>query len=91
LRQDLDAGEAEAIALAVEIEADWLLMDERLGRETARHFGRRCVGLVGILHSAKQHGYLEALRPLLDQLRDVAGFRISPALYMQVLHDADEL
>lgn len=39
LRQELDPGEAEAIALAVEINADWLLMDERLARQTARHFG----------------------------------------------------
>lgn len=53
LRQDLDAGEAEAIALAAEIQADWLLMDERLGRETARHFGLRYVALVGILSAAK--------------------------------------
>ncbi len=39
LRQDLDAGEAEAIALALETKAELLLMDERLGRETARHMG----------------------------------------------------
>lgn len=91
LRQDLDAGEAEAIALAIEIEADWLLMDERLGRETAHHFGLRYVGLVGILSAAKQRGDIRALRPLLDRLRDVAGFRISSALYEQVLRDAGEL
>lgn len=91
LRQDLDAGEAEAIALAIEIQADWLLMDERLGRGTAQHFGLRYVGLVGILSAAKQRGDLKALRPLLDRLRDVAGFRVSSALYEQVLRDAGEL
>ena len=39
LRQDLDAGEAEAIALALEVGAELLLMDEHLGRETGRHLG----------------------------------------------------
>ncbi len=91
LRQDLDSGEAEAIALAIEIQADWLLMDERLGRETAQYFGLRYIGLVGILSAAKQRGDLKALRPLLDRLRDVAGFRVSSALYQQVLRDAGEL
>jgi len=91
LRQDFDAGEAEAIVLAIEIQADWLLMDERLGRETAQYFGLRYVGLVGILSAAKQRGDLKALRPLLDRLRDVAGFRVSSALYQQVLRDAGEL
>jgi predicted nucleic acid-binding protein len=47
LRQDLDAGEAEAIALTLEIEAGLLLMDERLGRETAHHLGLRYMGLMG--------------------------------------------
>jgi hypothetical protein len=90
LRQDLDPGEAEAIALAVEIEADLLLMDERLGRETARHFGLRCLGLIGVMCAAKQRGYLVALKPFLEQLRDSAGFWISSALYGQVLRDAGE-
>lgn len=49
LRQDLDAGEAEAIALALEVGADLLLMDDRLGRETARYLGLRYVGLIGVL------------------------------------------
>jgi len=66
-------------------------MDERLGRETAQYFGLRYVGLVGILSAAKQRGDLKALRPLLDRLRDVAGFRVSSALYQQVLRDAGEL
>ena len=39
LRQELDAGEAEAIVLALEAEAELLLMDERVGRETAQHLG----------------------------------------------------
>lgn len=45
LRQDLDAGEAEAIALSLEIGADLLLMDEHLGRDTARHLDMRYMGL----------------------------------------------
>ncbi|MBI1801196.1 MAG: DUF3368 domain-containing protein [Chloroflexi bacterium] len=32
LRQELDAGETEAIALALEVGAEALVMDERLGR-----------------------------------------------------------
>lgn len=91
LRQDLDPGEAEAIALAVEIEADWLLMDERLGRETAAHFGLRYAGLISILSEARERGIVQELRPLLNQLRDVAGFWISSALADRVLRDAGEL
>ena len=57
LRQELDAGEAEAIALALEVEADLLLMDERLGRETAQYLGVRYMGLIGVLIGAKWNGW----------------------------------
>jgi predicted nucleic acid-binding protein len=90
LRQELDAGEAEAIALALEVEATFLLMDEHLGRETALHMELRCIGLIGVLVEAKRKGLIDQIRPLVDSLQDVAGFWISEALFQRVLHDEGE-
>jgi predicted nucleic acid-binding protein len=91
LQQELDAGEAEAIALAVEMDDVLLLMDERLGRDTARHFGIRYPGVVGVLIEAKHKRLVQAIQPHLDALRDFAGFRVSEALYRRVLQDEGEI
>jgi len=90
LRQDLDAGEAEAIALALETQANFLLMDERIGRETALHLGVGRMGLIGVLVEAKNRGLVDLVRPFLDALRDTAGFRVSDMLYARVLRDQGE-
>jgi hypothetical protein len=90
LRQDLDAGEAEAIALAVERAADLLIMDERLGRETAAAFGLRPLGTLGVLVAAKRQGLLNSIKSEIDALRQKAGFYLSDALYRRVLADANE-
>jgi len=90
LRQELDAGEAEAIALALEAHAELLLMDERLGRDTARHLGLRFIGLIGVLVEAKRRRLIPTIKAELDALRDVAGFRIAQELYWRVLKDEKE-
>ena len=90
LRQDLDAGEAEAIALAIEQQADLLLMDERIGRATAQYFDLPVMGLIGILITAKQKQMLPEIKPSLDLLRQVARFYIAESLYQRVLRDANE-
>jgi hypothetical protein len=90
LQQELDAGEAEAIVLALEIEAELLLMDERLGRKVAWHFGRRYTGLIGILIEAKRKGRISTIKPHLDSLRNIAGFRVSNELYSRILQDEKE-
>ncbi len=91
LEQQLDAGEAEAIALAIEMRADLLLLDERRGRAIARQLGVTVTGLLGVLLVGKQHGHLVAVKPLLGALTRVAGFWIDEQLYRQVLESAGEL
>jgi predicted nucleic acid-binding protein len=90
LGQELDGGEAEAIVLALEMNADLLLMDERLGRETAQHLGIRCLGLIGVLTEAKRRKLIGQVKPAILALRDLAGFRISQTLFDCVLADLGE-
>jgi uncharacterized protein len=89
LRGDLDRGEAETIALALELSADLVLMDEREGRHAAQRLGLRTVGVVGILLDAKRQGHLAELRPHLDALRE-AGFYLSQPVYRRGLELAGE-
>jgi uncharacterized protein len=83
LQGKLDHGEAEAIALALELQADLLLMDERLGRTEAARFGLRFIGTLGVLIEAKARGHLQEIKPVMDELRANAGFRMSEAGLMK--------
>lgn len=90
LNDELDPGEAEAIALSIEVGGDRLLMDERLGRRVARCFGLKVTGLLGVLVAAQQRGLITELKPLLDALVSQAKFRVHPDSYRQILRDAGE-
>jgi len=85
LRQDLDLGESEAIALAVEKEAGLILLDEREGRRRARNIGLEVTGLLGVLIRADQAGNLSSLSEAIAQLEEEAGFWISDALQEKIL------
>ncbi|MCU0771385.1 MAG: DUF3368 domain-containing protein [Verrucomicrobia bacterium] len=89
LMRELDLGEAEAIALAVELGADWLLMDEVLGRTIARQERLHIIGILGILLAAKHKGIIPAVRPLLDRLQTEAGFHVAPGLRRDLLQAAE--
>jgi predicted nucleic acid-binding protein len=86
----LDEGEAEAIALGLECQADFLLIDQTEGRAAAQQLGIRVIGVLGIFLEAKTRQLIPNVRPLLDQLRLTTTFRIAPTLYERVLRLADE-
>jgi predicted nucleic acid-binding protein len=55
----LDAGETAAIALAEEVQAGRLIIDEYRGRKVATERGLRVVGTVGVLELAAEMGFID--------------------------------
>jgi predicted nucleic acid-binding protein len=86
----LDAGETEAIALALDVKADVLLLDEKRGREAARSFGLTVAGVLGELLHAKKAGLLNELRTEISRLRAEAGFFLTPEIERFILLEAGE-
>jgi len=86
----LDAGESEAIALAVETSASLLLIDEKKGRGAARRLGLPVTGALGIIASARRSGAIPSAREAIVQLRTEAGFFISNEVEANTLHLAGE-
>jgi uncharacterized protein len=88
--RNLDPGEANAIVLAIELQANQLLIDERLGRLEAKRQGLRITGILGVLLAAKNQAILLEVRPVMNALIQQANFRVSPQLYNEVLKLAGE-
>ena len=90
LSPHLHRGEAEAIALAVDLKADVLIIDEQEGRQFAVQAGLSITGVLGVLLRAKKNGEILALKPEIQALRREARFFISSVLEARVLAAAGE-
>ncbi len=89
LLENLDRGEAEAIALAAHRKAERVLIDERRGRRAAQAHGLHVIGTLGVLIEAKRRGLESELRPALDALR-AHGSYLSEHVVEQALRSVSE-
>lgn len=66
LALDLGAGEASVIALARELDADFVIIDEKRGNNMAKYFGLTPIRTLAILEAAKNRGVIGSLKPIID-------------------------
>lgn len=88
-RGRLGHGESEAIVLAKELGADFLVVDDATARRVAEEEGQRVVGLPGLLINAKERGLVSAIKPLLDAML-ASGFFLDTTNYRSILQRAGE-
>ena len=86
----VDMGEAEAIELALELDADRLLIDERKGRRLASKEGIPVIGLLGVVLLSRRRNFIPSARILLDQIEREAGMYLDRSLKESALKAVDE-
>ncbi len=90
LKRELDAGEAEAITLALDNKAKWLLLDESEARRIAKDFELKVTGVLGILLRGYRQKRIPSLRTEMERLRRMAGFFISDHLFEDLLKQSQD-
>jgi len=90
LSMELDKGEAEAIALSCEQQAEIVLIDEKDARRVARRLGLSVLGTVGLLIWAKRTSLIASLREQLDALQTQGDFWLSQAVREKALYAVGE-
>lgn len=85
LRAELDGGESEAIALAFQMHAKLILLDERDARRVAARLKLKTTGVLGVLLKAYRMKHLPDLSGALRDLKVKAGFHLSDEIVASIL------
>ena len=85
----MDYGESESVVLYKELQADFLLIDDKKARRIAENFGINCIGTIGLLSISKDKGFIKELRPIFKTFLENKRF-YSLSLLNSVLTQKEE-
>ncbi len=89
LATQIDAGEASAIALAMEFDDVLVILDDLKARKLAEKLQLKITGTLGVIYKAKQMNVLEKVKPIIDKLL-LTNFRISDNIIKEILKMCNE-
>jgi predicted nucleic acid-binding protein len=87
LRESLAAGETEAILLAIKINSNYVILDDKVARNKAASFGLKAKGTIGILRILYQKGLLEIPPDKIFIKLKSFNFRIKEDIYREILRE----
>lgn len=90
LNERIDLGEAEAITLAFEKKADFIILDDLKARKAAMRNGLSVIGTLGLLLGAKKEGKVDNLKEIIKTFTD-NDIRLSEQLIKNILIEAGEI
>jgi uncharacterized protein len=90
LRIEIDPGEAEAIALAVQLQATMILLDDRKGRRTADRLRLSHLALPALMVAAKRQGLISSVKEAFHKLACEGNYRIADAIVFELLNSVGE-
>ena len=82
-QMNLDYGESEVLALAIDMNASLIIIDEKEARQVADTYNLNKTGFIGILIKAEKLGLIDSAMDLID-LAIKKGFRINKNLYIKL-------
>jgi predicted nucleic acid-binding protein len=90
LREAVDLGEAEAIALAHELQANLVLLDDKKGRRQAEAIGLSCLALPGVLVAAKRQGLIPSVAAAFETIAMQGRYRVADSAALILLRSVGE-
>ena len=89
LTKELGEGESEAICLAIEQKARWVILDDQDARRYAHRYGLNVIGTLGLLAWAKKSGIIKSFKTEVAKLQR-ADFYALPLLIKKLIEELDE-
>lgn len=88
LQTDLGKGESECIVLAKEINADFVVLDDKDARKIAEFLGLNIIGTLGILVMAYKKGIVQNVKSVIDRMRE-ENFWVDDKVYERILKEIE--